>query len=205
MATGGSGGSGGGGVPPNPNVSDLLQKLKLTEEEVAVLEFSDDEDDADAMVTMEYALFGKVLSPVPVHVSTVRSAMKRAWANPIGLKIRAIGDKEDNLFVVEFGSPRDMERVLAGSPWMVGKYSVLLQEYDEKLTAADVKFDRVELWARILNLPLGWMNRSRGSRAMDLIGRVIQMDVDGDGKASGAFLRARVAIQIDKPWLLIGL
>lgn len=34
---------------------------------------------------------------------------------------------------------------------------------------------------------------------MSLIGSVIKMDVDSDGKASGAFLRARVAIEIDKP------
>lgn len=34
---------------------------------------------------------------------------------------------------------------------------------------------------------------------MGMIGRVVKMDVDGDGKASGAFLCARVAIDIDKP------
>ena len=92
-----------------------------------------------------------------------------------------------------------MERVLAGSPWMVGRYSILLQEYDEKLSLAEIKFDRVELWVRIINLPLGWMNRTRGSRAMDLIGNVIQMDVDVEGKASGAFLGACVAVRIEKP------
>lgn len=34
---------------------------------------------------------------------------------------------------------------------------------------------------------------------LHLLGKVVKMDVDGDGKASGAFLRARVAIEIDKP------
>ena len=34
---------------------------------------------------------------------------------------------------------------------------------------------------------------------MGLAGNVIKMDVDGDGKASGAFLRVRVAVEIDKP------
>jgi hypothetical protein len=40
------------------------------------------------------------------------------------------------MFVAKFGSGADLERVLAGSPWMVGWYAVLLQNYDEKLSAS---------------------------------------------------------------------
>jgi hypothetical protein len=57
----------------------------------------------------------------------------------------------------------------------------------------------MEIWVRISNLPLGWMNQQRGSQAMSLIGQVVKMDVDSDGKPSGAFLHARIAIKIDKP------
>jgi hypothetical protein len=52
-----------------------------------------------------------------------------------------IGEKGDNLFVAEFGSGVDLERVLAGSPWMVGRYAVLLQNYDENLSASEIVFD----------------------------------------------------------------
>lgn len=148
---------------------------------------------------MEWAIVGKVLTPAPVHVNTVRSAMKPAWGNPVGLKFRAIGEKGDNLFVAEFRCSADMERALAGTPWMVGKYAVILQSYDERLSASEIVFDRMEIWVRILNLPLGWMNQTRGSRVMSLLGPVVKMDVDVDGKASGAFLRARVAMEISKP------
>ena len=51
---------------------------------------------------------------------------------------------------------------------------------------------------RILNLPLGWMNLVMGFRAISLIGQVVEMNVDADGKASRAFLCARVAIEFDK-------
>ena len=84
------------------------------------MEFSDDED-SEALAPEVWALVGKVLSPVPVKVSTVYSAMRPVWGNPVGLKMRAIGEKINNLFVVEFGCPRDMERIMAASPWMVGK------------------------------------------------------------------------------------
>lgn len=103
------------------------------------------------------------------------------------------------MFVVEFGCRADMERALAGTPWMVGRYAVILQNYDEKLAASEIIFDCMEMWVRIMDLPLGWMNQTRGPRAMGFIGRVVKMDVDKDGKASGAYLRGRVAIEIDKP------
>ena len=37
---------------------------------------------------------------------------------------------------------------------MVGKYAVLPQEFDAKLTVQEIVFDRMEIWVRILNLPL---------------------------------------------------
>lgn len=180
---------GTGEASSNPNVTDLLWRLNLTEEEEVVADFSDVEE-VDEPQPVEWAILGKVLLPSPVHVNTVRSAMKPAWGNLVGLKLRAIGEKGDNLFVAEFGCSSDMERVLSGTPWMVGRHAVILHEYDEKLSASEIIFDRMELWVRILNLPLGWMNQTRGTRAMILHGRVVKMDVDGDGKASGAFLRA---------------
>ena len=118
------------------------------------MEFDDLEDEGEP-APVEWALVGKVLSPSPVHVNMVRLVMKPAWGNPVGLKFRAIGEKGDNLFVVEFGSGGDLERVLLGSPWMVGRYAVLPQKYDEKLSASEIAFDHLEVWVRILNLPLG--------------------------------------------------
>lgn len=76
-----------------------------------------------------------------VHVNTVRSAMKPAWGNPASLKFRVIREKEDNLFMVEFGCSSDLERSLACTPWMVGKYAVILQHYDKKLSAFEIVFD----------------------------------------------------------------
>lgn len=122
---------------PNPNVTDLLQKLNLTAEEEHVIDFSDEEHCGDEVVT-EWALIGKVLSPSPLHANTITSAMRSAWGNPFGLKIRNIGEKNNNLFIAEFGCMQDRDRALSGSPWIVGKYAVLMQRYDEKLSAAEI-------------------------------------------------------------------
>lgn len=161
-------------------------------------DFNDDED-LDNDMRSEWPLVGKVLSPIPLSASTILSAMRPTWGNPCGLKIRMVGEKGENIFIAEFGGKVDWDRALGGSPWIVGKYSVLLQEYDEKLSAAEIKFEHIQIWPCLLNLPLGWMNDKRGKKAMDLLGDVIKMDVDSDGKAWGAFLRARIKIELEKP------
>lgn len=123
------------GAKPYPNVTDLLRRLNLTEEEEAIADFSDDEEEED-LAHVEWAIVGKVLSPTAVHVNTVRAAMRPAWGNPYGLKFRVIGEKGANMFVAEFGSGANM--VLAGSPWMVGRYAIILKAYDEKLSASEI-------------------------------------------------------------------
>lgn len=144
-------------IYPNPSVTDLLRNLHLTAKEGAVAEFSDDEDEGMEPV-MTWALVGKVLTLSVLHISTIRAAMKSAWGNPHGLKLRSIGEKTVNLFVAEFGGQMDMDRALVGSPWMVGKHAMILQGYDKRLSASEIRFDKMEIWARIPNLPLGWMN-----------------------------------------------
>jgi len=182
----------------NPNVADMLKKLNLTEEEGEYVAFSDDEADGEETAT-EWALVGKVISPGALNKSTIMGALKPAWGNPYGLKLRSIGEKTANLFVAEFGSKEDKDRILGASPWVFGKYSVILREYDHKLKPSEIHFDRMEIRARLIDVPLGWMNQQHGARAMGLLGEVVRMDVDGEGKASGPFLRARVAIDISKP------
>jgi hypothetical protein len=159
--------------------------------------FSDDEVEGDNMTG--WALVGKVLSPGSLHQNTIFGGLKPAWGNPVGLRIRSIGEKKDNLFVAEFGCKMDIERILASSPWNFGKFAVILREYDDKLKPSQIRFERMEIWVRLLDLPLGWMNQQRGARAMKLIGEVVKVDVDKFGKDSGPFLRARVAIDLDKP------
>lgn len=163
------------------NVADLLKNLNLTAEEEKVLEFSDGEGE-EGVMGMEWALVGKVLSPAKMHTSTIHQAVQAPWGNPHGLRIRAIGEKADNLFVAEFAFEQDRDRVRGGSPWIFGKHALIMQDYDERLRPSKIVFDRMDIWVRILNVPLGWMNETRGGRTMGLVGEVKKMDVDKNGK-----------------------
>jgi hypothetical protein len=187
----GSGSRGGGSQPGNgdDHVADLLERLNLTKDEQDFVTFSDDEEVGEDGESLEFALIRKVMSPSPLHISTIMSAMRPAWGNPFGLCLRSVGDRVDNLFIMEFGSEIDKKKVLDGSPWVVGRYAVLLQDCDESLKPSDVSFIKVPMWARILDQPFGWMNSKRGLRATGLIGDVVKIEANAAGKVSGTFLR----------------
>ena len=70
-------GFGGNNGSAKENVVDLQLRLNLTEEEEAVLEFSDDEGEAKPQL-MERVVVGKVLSPSIMNMNSVHSAMKPA-------------------------------------------------------------------------------------------------------------------------------
>ena len=59
------------------NITDLLLRLDLMEDEEAVLNFSDNEGDA-VIPLGEWAVVGKVLLPTTVNVNIVRAAKKPA-------------------------------------------------------------------------------------------------------------------------------
>ncbi|KAM0855627.1 hypothetical protein ACQ4PT_049646 [Festuca glaucescens] len=48
---------------------------------------------------------------------------------------------------------RDRDRVWTGLPWHVSKNAVILSEFEDCMKPSELKFDRLSLWARIINLP----------------------------------------------------
>jgi hypothetical protein len=88
-----------------------------------------------------------------------------------------------NLFMAEFATQADKDKVMDGSPWMINKNGFLLKTFDPSIKPGDVCFDRLSIWALILNLPFRLMNDSRGKALASNIGIVQKMDVDANGRA----------------------
>jgi hypothetical protein len=98
-------------IGSSSNVTDLLSRLKLTEEESSAL--SVDDASLDNLATSNLAIIGKVLLPKPLHIQTIMPALHPAWGNPKGLDVKSVGD---NIFIAKFSSKLDLERVMDGSP-----------------------------------------------------------------------------------------
>lgn len=62
---------------------------------------------------------------------------------------------------------------------------MISQEYNVGLKPSYIFFDRMAIWVRFLNVPLGWMNRKGGEKLGEMVGRTDKVDVDARGKSSG--------------------
>ncbi|KAM0874572.1 hypothetical protein ACQ4PT_037340 [Festuca glaucescens] len=175
----------------------MMGRLRLTAAKVAAVVLDDGADDSS--VHSKWALIGKVRSPNTLHISTISSALRPAWGNPRGLLLNPAGD---NLFVAEFGTKTDKDRVVAGPPWVVGKDAVLLRDFDVDLKPRDMIFNKMKVWARIINLPFGYMHKRLGATIAGSIGigeSVPEVDCDDTRRCWGRYMRVRVEVDVDKP------
>ena len=117
-------------------------KLDLTEEEATPLVV----DDLDEGVPQKWSITGKVLHRKIFHIQTMANALKLAWGNPRGLSFRPVGE---NTFVADFENCRDRDRVREGSPWHVSRHAVILADFDDCMRPSELKFDKLQLWARV--------------------------------------------------------
>lgn len=177
-------------------VAVMLDRLDLTSQESSALII--EEEDEDYPGCPSWAIVGKVLAPNTHHISTIGSVLRPAWGNPRGLEFHLLGP---NRFMAEFACNADKDRVLLGSPWMINRHCILFKEFDPTLRPSDVRFDTLSLWAHIMNLPFGFMNDVRGKALASKLGKVEKMDVDDKGHAWGDFLRVRVSVDVNLPFM----
>ncbi|KAM0905530.1 hypothetical protein ACQ4PT_017330 [Festuca glaucescens] len=175
-------------------VATMMGRLRLTAKESKTFVLDKELDEAAGCP--EWAIVGKVLAPNTLHIQTIKAVLRPAWGNPKGLDARSMGP---NMFIAEFGSKADMQRVLNGSPWVLGKNVILLKEFDPLVKAEDVVFDRLLLWVRIHSLPYSLMNSDRGTALAEMIGDVDHLEVDEHGRAWGRYLRARIHVDVTEP------
>jgi hypothetical protein len=174
-----------------------MGRLRLTAAETTTVVL--DEGTEAIPVHSKWTIVGKVLSPTNLHISTISSALRPAWGNPRGLLMNPGGD---NVFIAEFATKGDMDRVLDGPPWVVGKNAVLLNDFNVDQKPDEMTFNKLKLWVRILNLPFGYMHKRSGSVIASSIGgqgSVPVVDCDATGRCWGSYMRVWVEIDINKP------
>jgi hypothetical protein len=88
--------------------------------------------------------------------------------------------------------------VKKNGPWQFDFNVVLIEDYDGSVRPSVMVFDSLDIWVRVLDLPMDMMNRVYGELFGRWVGKYISTDVDADGMAWGNDLRIRVAVRVDQ-------
>ncbi|KAM0846803.1 hypothetical protein ACQ4PT_055432 [Festuca glaucescens] len=167
-------------------VEEMMKKMNLTEKEQRLVVFEEPQQEDGYP---KWALVGKVLHRRPFHINTTKDVLKPAWGNPRGLFFRSVGD---NVFVVTLETQRDRDRIWEGAPWMVNKHAVVLEYFNINLRPTELRFERIPMWVRVVNLTFKYLRPSWVKRIAELTGEVIKIDCDANGYAWGEHLHVRV-------------
>uniref|UniRef100_A0ACD5X2F2 Uncharacterized protein n=1 Tax=Avena sativa TaxID=4498 RepID=A0ACD5X2F2_AVESA len=145
-----------------------------------------------------WAVVGRVCSPRRMVMGDLERAMQRAWGLHRPAQFKDLGN---NRFKVRFNSEGDWRHVLRNGPWQFDLHVILLKDYDGSVRPSDMTFDSMDIWARVLDLPMDFMNRAYGELIGGWIGKYISVDVDEEGFAWGKDLRIRVDVNVNQPLL----
>ncbi|TXG57565.1 hypothetical protein EZV62_015394 [Acer yangbiense] len=145
---------------------------------------------------MALCLAGKFLSPDMVNREAFRSVILRIWKLMEGVEVEVV---TSIVFAFHFQLDEDRRKVLAGGPWSFDDALIVLEEPTGKGAIRGLKFDVVEFWVHISNLPLLCMTKEIAKFLGGIIGEVREIDTGPIGDCLGKFLRVRVAIDIGKP------
>ncbi|KAK2636108.1 hypothetical protein Ddye_030900 [Dipteronia dyeriana] len=147
---------------------------------------------------MAFYLVGKVLSTKLIDRKTFISQIRIKWKVKEEVVIEIV---TGNIFLFTFKNANDKRHVLADGPWIFGKALIVLEEPQGTGDISCMKFNRVEFWVQIHNVPLLCMNKEIGMFLGGMIGEVTDIDVGPLGYCMGKFLRLQIVIEIDKPLL----
>lgn len=175
------------------NLETLYARLSLVEDEKYKI-FTDDVIPSN--FDLSSSLIGKILAPRTISFDQIVSLFKRLW-NPKG--ILSCKPLEDNTVIFTFENLADKIRVQKGSPWLLDKCLMLLENATPDMVISKLSFSVCPFWIQLHGLPLALLNKNFASLAGNSIGHFLEVDTDIFGSVIGRYLRIRVEININKP------
>lgn len=177
-----------------PALDDLLKHLKIREDEDQGIVLEEDIEELKAGA--RWTALAKVLSLKPFSHAAFLANMKYAWSLAKDFSFKAI---DENLFVLQFSCLGDWCKVLDDGPWLFRGNPMLLEEYDGIRKPSSVKFQNLNIWARVYDLPTGFRTKNIARQIGEKIGEVLKVDLGDETSGWRDYLRIRVKLDITKP------
>lgn len=93
-------------------------------------------------------------------------------------------------------------RTLEKGPWLPKGDALIIAPYDVKMRPSEIKLESIPLWVQIYDLPPIMMTEKMGRALGERLGlKVLEVDVEANGRNNGEFFRIRVEWPVQKPLL----
>ncbi|XP_042969013.1 uncharacterized protein LOC122301685 [Carya illinoinensis] len=177
------------------SILEKWDKLKLTDAEQAEV-LIDLSADGIAFRRGTLCLLGLVVADKVVNKEAFKATMVQIWKIRGGVQFKGVGT---NLFLIEFQNSSDIAKVKLGRPWQFDRNLICLEDYNGLIAPGEMVFDKEPMWVQMHNIPLGGMTRRVGRNIGELVGEVLEVDVDKEGVGWGPYLRVNISVNITKP------
>ncbi|KAK0607213.1 hypothetical protein LWI29_011412 [Acer saccharum] len=145
---------------------------------------------------LSLCLVGKVLTTKVVNREAFINVMHSIWRTSDGVEIEALGR---NVFGFHFKNSEDRKLIQSGGLWSFDRALIALEEPTGAGDVTLMKFNRVEIWVQIHNLPLICMTEDSGNFLGSMIGEVKEVDLLEAKRIGGRIIRVRVVIAANEP------
>jgi hypothetical protein len=131
-----------------------------------------------------------------VNKEAFKTVLSRIWRILNGVIFKEL---DDNIWLFEFEDADDMLRVLARRPWSYDRQILVINEFDGTIPSSQMAFNHSSFWVQIHDMPLLCMTKGIGMKIGGSMGRLLDVDLAGEGAGWGRCLRIRVEIDLSKP------
>ena len=154
-------------------MEEMLSQLKefsITSEE-AVLGVEDVSVDK-GKEGVHFGLLGKLLMSKIIRFDVFKEMFQNLWRIRGGLEIRRLGS---DLFLFNFNSEANRQRVRVNEPWHFDRALLLLKDLDPNDSPEECEFFYTHLWIQIHSLSISTITSSIGKIIGRQVGRVVDV------------------------------
>ncbi|KAJ8631448.1 hypothetical protein MRB53_024771 [Persea americana] len=145
-----------------------------------------------------YSLAGRSHTDHSFNLGIPKQTLLKAWRCKAQVQVI---DLDSDIILFQFQNVLDMKRVLANGPWCYNGHLLVLQQWNDELSASEMSFTYCPFWIQLHDMPFLYMTDAIGRWLGASIGQVEEVDLP-DGKIlGGQFLRVKVCLDLSRPLL----
>lgn len=143
----------------------------------------------------KFILAVKFLTKQALNFEAIANTFQPLWRSRNGFKIENLGN---HIALFIFYDKIEIDKILASEPWSFYKHLMVLQCYDQDMPIRTMKFNVVNFWVQVHDIPICFRTKPVVEEICSSIGLILHLVEKHEG-VGGGFIRVRVAIDILQP------